>query len=91
MFNKLFPHSWFNLYTLAIISRILFYIAFIVCIYASIRLGLSFIHASQENIGLRPLYLAACLQGGLFCLVTGSLTHLLAALWDMTHFNTSKN
>ncbi|MCQ2410276.1 MAG: hypothetical protein MJ053_01780 [Elusimicrobiaceae bacterium] len=77
MFKKFLPHMWFTLRGLAVIGKILFYVAFAVGIYA--LWGLVFPSENAAQLG-RKIYVSAALQAALFCVAAGTLIHLLQTL-----------
>ncbi|MBR4681889.1 MAG: hypothetical protein IKP06_01095 [Elusimicrobiaceae bacterium] len=84
MLNKYAPHQWISWRGLRFIALVVFYIAFVVGIYALVRWIGTFVHPSATALLTRRLYLAAWLQATFFCLVSGSFAHALKALQIIT-------
>ena len=90
MLNNYAPHRWISWRGIRFIVLLAFYLAFIVGVYALVKLGGTFIHPSPTDLLSRRLYIAAAAQGALFCIATGALAHALETFRIITQQKSSK-
>lgn len=77
MFKKLLPHRWVSWLGLQIVCLLIFYIAFVVGIYALWKEVATFISSVDVAAEARRLYAIALLQATFICLITGTLFQVL--------------